>query len=101
MRSKDNRRAPRKRHNSVIEVFDGSGKVIAWTGKLVDCSETGACFSTVRNLADGERLQARLRLLDRGVLDISAHVIWRRKGLRDSNYGIKFDSVQSVPQAGE
>jgi hypothetical protein len=101
MSARDKRRAPRERHDSVIEIFDKDGKLIAWAGKLVNCSATGACFSAVRHLTVGDQVNARLRLLDKGALDISAHVVWRLKKAVTHLYGIKFDYVQNVYPTGE
>jgi len=99
MRSKDNRRDPRKRHNSVLEIFDGTGKLIAGSGRLVDWSPSGARFSSAMDLACGALVRARLRLLDKGALDVSARVVWRRKGPGMNQYGVQFDSVKSVHPA--
>ena len=97
----DNRRSSREKHDSVLEIFDATGEHIAWTGTLVDCSDTGACFVSGRTLEVGDTVQARLRLLSRGALDISARVVWRRKAGKLNRYGIRFDSVTSVHPSGE
>jgi hypothetical protein len=101
MSANNKRRAARERHDSVLEIFDKSGKHIAWTGTLVDCSETGACFTTTRVLAVGDGVEARLRLLNKGALDISAHIVWRRKAGNASQYGLKFDTVKNIYPSGE
>ncbi|MBI4802218.1 MAG: PilZ domain-containing protein [Elusimicrobia bacterium] len=92
----DKRRAPRHRHDSVLEIYDQSGRLIVGVGKLVDFSMVGACFFTTKRLADGERINARLRLLQEGVLDISAHVVWSRKQANAVFYGIEFDLVKKA-----
>ena len=94
MPDKDSRRAPRRRHDSVLEIYDERGKLVVAVGKLVDFSMAGACFSTTQILANGEKIRARLRLLQEGVLDISAHVVWSRKKNNAILYGIEFDVVE-------
>ncbi len=101
MPAKDKRCAARERHDSVLEIFDKFGKHISWTGTLVDCSETGARFISAQLLAVGEKVNARLRLLNKGALDISAYVVWRRKAGKANLYGIKFNSVKNVYPSGE
>ncbi|MBU2572980.1 MAG: PilZ domain-containing protein [Elusimicrobia bacterium] len=96
MPAEDKRRAPRQRHDSVLELYDEFGKLIVGIGKLVDFSMVGACFSTTKLLADGERVNARLRLLQEGVLDISAHVVWSRRQANATLYGIEFDLVRKA-----
>ena len=93
----DNRRAARRKHDSVLELYK-EGRLITGIGRLVDFSSVGVCFSTTSSLAVGDRLNARLRLLQEGVLDIEARVIWARKKPSTFLYGIEFDSVRSLPR---
>lgn len=90
----DKRRAPRHRHDSVLEIRDDSGRLIVAVGKLVDFSMVGACFATTKHFEKGERINARLRLLQEGVLDITAHVVWTRKKENTVHYGIDFDVIK-------
>lgn len=101
MPANDKRRASRACHDSVMEVFDNSGKNVSWSGRLMDCSISGARFCSKQLLAIGDKIKARLRLLDKGVLQISAHVVWSRKEENTSVYGIQFDSVKRVHPTGE
>ncbi|OGS47042.1 MAG: hypothetical protein A3J79_06790 [Elusimicrobia bacterium RIFOXYB2_FULL_62_6] len=92
----DKRRAPRHRHDSVLEIRDDSGRLIVGVGKLVDFSMVGACFATTRHFDIGERINARLRLLQEGVLDITAHIVWTRKRENAVLYGIDFDVIKKA-----
>ncbi|OGR44249.1 MAG: hypothetical protein A2X28_01745 [Elusimicrobia bacterium GWA2_56_46] len=85
----------------MLEIFDSSGKLIPWSGRLINFSMSGACFAARQVLAKGDRLSARLRLLNKGALDISAHVVWCRKKENTNLYGIQFDSVKNARPAGE
>ena len=100
MRNKDHRRAKRDRHDSPIELLDTGGKFIAM-GRLVDFSMSGASFRAELVLAVGAQVRARLRLLEKGTLGISAHVVWSRKDSGTNLYGIKFDSIDTVYPTGE
>jgi hypothetical protein len=96
MTSKDNRRAKRTSHDSVLELFDSSGQLMAGVGRLVDVSSVGICFSCVKPLAKGEKIQGRLRLLKEGFLDIKGHVVWVRKRVNTTLYGVEFDQVRPL-----
>jgi hypothetical protein len=100
MDGKENRRAPRHRHDSVIEIFDVEGKVAA-TGRLQDFSEVGASFIVGDPVVMPDRFRARLRLMDRGVLDAKAHVVWIKREKNMTRYGIAFDSLKRVHPTGE
>jgi len=96
----DKRRARRDKHDSVIELFDGAGK-LRGTGRLFDFSKTGVSFYSAEAFAKGEKLKARLRLLGKGVLDVDGEVVWDRQENGRRLYGVKFDSVQTVHPTGE
>jgi len=97
MPGKNNRRAQnRDRHDSVLEVYDGTGKSIAWTAKLVDFSAGGAAFSATRLLMKGTRLHACVRILGKGTIEIFGHVVWSRRKTNTNLYGIKFDSIKNM-----
>jgi len=100
MNGRDKRRAPRDRHNSVIEIFDVEGHVAA-TGRLVDFSTVGAAFSVGDPVVMPEVFRARLRFLDRGVIEVKARVVWIKTDKNITRYGIKFDSLTRVRPAGE
>ena len=96
MNPKDKRRAPRSRHDSVLELYDEEGHFITGTGRLINFSKVGVCFSTTKALKTGERLRARLRLLREGTLEVSARVVWTRKKPNTILYGLAFDTVQQI-----
>ena len=96
MSTRENRRAKRTAHDSVLELFDGDGHVITGIGRLVDFSTVGACFSTPQQLKVGEKVSGRLRLLKEGVLQITAHVVWTRQKPNTRLYGIEFEKVEKV-----
>lgn len=91
---KENRRAPRKKHNSVLELLDPQTHQVQNITRLVDVSTVGLCFSSPHEFKVGTKLSGRLRLLKEGVLLIQGHVVWVR---RESNVylcGLAFDSVR-------
>ncbi len=94
MSSKDNRRAARRKHNSVLEIYDAEGRYITGLGRLVDFSSVGVRFSSTHVLHNGDRVRARLRLLKEGVLSIVAHVVWTKKLTNTYQYGLAFDIVK-------
>jgi hypothetical protein len=96
MKSKEPRRAPRTAHDSVLELYDEGGHFITGTGRLVNFSKTGVCFSTTKILKTGERLRAKLRLLREGTLEVSAQVVWVRKASNTMMYGLSFDTIQEI-----
>src|SRR5262245_34322263 len=89
----DKRRSPRSKHDSVLELFDTSGHLIIGIGKLVDISDTGACFSARQVLDKDQPLRARIRLLKKGILIASARIVWSRKKVNTYHYGIEFKSI--------
>jgi hypothetical protein len=93
MASRENRRSPRTRHDSVLEIFDDSGHLIAVIGRLVNVSSVGLCFSSVRSMAIGAKIHARLRLLKEGKLDIEGRIVWVKKKINAAFYGVEFDAV--------
>jgi hypothetical protein len=96
MNGKEKRRAPRRSHNSVVEIYDESGNTIAEIARLVDFSDVGACFSSTKVFAVHQRLRLRLRLLREGRLYIWARVVRVTKKTNATLYGIEFDKVRDV-----
>lgn len=100
IRTNDKRRAQRDKHDSVVEIFGPAGKLRA-TGRLADYSASGISFSSDAPFAKGEKFSARLRLLDKGVLDVTGEVVWARKEGARALYGVRFESVNRVNPTGE
>lgn len=96
MPTRENRRAPRSRHNSVMEIFDDSGNLLTSIGRLVDVSMVGACFSSTKTFTKGQTFRARLRLLKEGKLDVMARVVWSRKKTNSTLYGVEFDARKKL-----
>jgi hypothetical protein len=99
MSASEKRRAPRARHDSVIELYDADGHLIIGIGRLVNFSNVGICFSSTKVLTKGQKLHARLRLLKEGALEVSARVVWVDKKPGSMFYGLEFDSVQKIQPA--
>ncbi|MFA6435055.1 MAG: PilZ domain-containing protein [Elusimicrobiales bacterium] len=96
MPGREKRRAPRQKHDSVLELCDGSGNFISTVGHLVDFSTAGVCFSSTQVLNTGDLIRGRLRLLKEGLMYISGRVIWSRRKLNTNLYGIRFDYIKGV-----
>lgn len=92
--SKESRRAPRARRDSVLEFHDEKGRLIIGIGRLVNFSAVGACFASTQVFKQGERIHARLRLLKEGRLHISGHIVWTKRKTNTLHYGIEFDSIR-------
>jgi hypothetical protein len=99
MNYKEKRRAPRAKHDSVLEIYDAEGHLIIGIGRLVDFSNVGTCFSSTKVLDKGQKVTARIRLLKEGALEVSARVIWVKKKTNTNLYGIEFDSIQKINPA--
>ncbi len=97
--SKENRRAPRKKHNSVLELLDPKTHRIQSITRLVDVSTVGLCFSSPHEYKVGVKLSGRLRLLKEGVLVIQGHVVWVRRASNVYLCGLAFDSVRGQKKA--
>ncbi len=100
MSERDKRQARRDKHDSVIEILDAGGKFSA-SGRLNDFSTTGASFSVSGAAPLPPKFRARLRLLDKGVLEVEARVVRVTKENNSTLYGVKFDSVKTVHPTGE
>lgn len=100
MNNKNKRRAARDRHDSVVEILDGSGKLLD-TGRLVDISDVGAALRTASPLAVDGQVRLRLRLIEKGVLEVTGTVVWERRADPLKLFGVRFDSVNKVHPTGE
>lgn len=96
----EKRRASRNKHNSTIEFFDDNGGLVG-SGRLIDHSATGASFSVSERHVLGERVRARLRLFEKGILDVTGTVVWRRQSGNVTIYGVRFDATSRYYPTGE
>jgi len=94
MKYSEKRRAPRAKHDSVLEIYDADGHLIIGIGRLVNFSNVGICFSSTKVLNKGQKLTARVRLLKEGTIEVTARVVWVEKKSNSFLYGIEFDSIQ-------
>ena len=94
--AKETRRAPRVRHDSVLELYDEEGRLTVDVLTLVDVSSVGASFSTTHPFAKGAKIRGRLRLLDAGVLEIEGRVVRFKERTNSTLYAMEFDSVRAV-----
>lgn len=86
----DGRRAPRQRHDSVLELADILGRPIDCVARLADVSRLGARFSSTSVLSEGQWVRARLRLLREGVLNVRGRIVWKRQLKNSTHYGVEF-----------
>ncbi len=98
--TKEARRAPRSKHDSVLEIYDANGHFIEGVGRLVNFSNVGICFSSTKDLAKGARLRTKIRLLREGMMEIAAHIVRVEKKLHTNLYGVEFDDVQKFNSNG-
>lgn len=92
--------AARNNHNSAIEIFSDKGKLLG-TGRLIEYSAKGASFCAPEGLVKGPSIRVRLRLFEKGILDVTAEVVWERKDKNATVFGIKFNSVERIHPTGE
>lgn len=96
----EKRRDRRDKHDSVVEVMSPKGG-LKCTGRLADYSASGIAFSSDSEFSKGEKLHARMRILEKGVLDFTGEVVWVRSEKNKTLYGVRFDSVSRVHPTGE
>ena len=94
--AKEARRSPRTPHDSVLELYDAEGRLLADVLKLVDVSTVGASFSTTRTFAKGAKIRGRLRLLGVGVLEIAGRIVRLKERTNSNLYGLESDSVKTL-----
>ena len=92
----DVRRGARTRHDSVLELYDGSGRLLADVMRLVDVSSVGVSFTSTLVFAKGAAIRGRLRLLGAGVLEIAGRVVRVKERTNSVLYGVEFDSVKAL-----
>ena len=92
----EKRRAPRAKHDSVLEIVDRSGRVISAVGRLVNVSTVGVCFASTHSFKKGDKIHARVRLLREGRLNVNGHIVWTRKKSNHFLYGMEFDAVRAA-----
>ena len=97
MYKKNNRRFQREVHDSVLEAFSQSGRgPLLWTGKLLNFSMVGASFLTSKILNKGDYVFARIRIMNKGVMEISGKIIWSKRKSNLNLYGLEFESVKKA-----
>jgi len=75
---------------------------VAASGRLIDFSSIGASFSVGEPVVMPDTFKARLRLLDKGVMEAAARLVWTRRDRNITRYGIAFKSLKVVrPPAAE
>ncbi|MEK7384664.1 MAG: PilZ domain-containing protein [Elusimicrobiota bacterium] len=94
--TREARRGPRFRHDSVLEILDDSDRVMAVVARLVDLSSVGVSFSTTHVFAKGARIRARLRLLSAGVLTVTGRVVRIKEKTNSTLYAVEFESVRGA-----
>ncbi len=96
MAGKNYHRVEREPHDSVLEALEECGKCLAWTAKLINLSKGGASFSTKIVLKKGQNIHARVRIFEKGVMEVRGKVVWIKEKLNTTVYGIKFDSIKQI-----
>lgn len=95
MTPREQRRAPRARHDSALELFNEQGQLLpAAVQTLVDISDTGASFLSTRDFAKGARIRGRVRRFGRPPLDFTGRIVRRREHPARANsilYAVEFD----------
>jgi Tfp pilus assembly protein PilZ len=99
MAGKTYRSSNREPHDSVLEVFEKYGKRLAWSAKLINFSEGGASFATKRDLKKGQLIFARVRIPEKGVMEVIGKVVWIKEKTSTFVYGMKFDSVKQIKRS--
>ncbi|MFI5360952.1 MAG: PilZ domain-containing protein [Elusimicrobiota bacterium] len=97
MRTNEKRRAPRTRHDSVLELYDECGRLSPSNARLVDFSAVGARIATPAAFAKGSRVRGRMRLLRDGALDMTGRIVRIEPGTNFRRYAIEFDDVRRAP----
>jgi len=95
MDGREKRRAPRARHDSVIEIFNVEGEV-SCIGRLIDFSSVGASFSVGVPIVMPDKFHVRMRFMGKGVFEAQARVAWTRRQKNATRYGIVFDSLKQT-----
>lgn len=94
--AKDTRRGIRVRHDSVMELLDADGRLLAGVLTLSDVSSVGASFTTTRTFAKGDAVRGRIRLLRTGVLEIVGRVVRVKEKSNSTLYAVEFESVRGL-----
>lgn len=99
MTTRHNQRPQRTSHDSILEAYDG--KKLAWSGKLIDISAGGACFTTTKQLNTGDAITATVRIFGEGVRELSGRIVWVRQDKRGTLYGLKLETEKKIYPTGE
>jgi PilZ domain-containing protein len=92
--AKEARRSKRTPHDSVLELFDKDGRLLAGVQQLVDVSAVGVSFIATHAFRKGDVVHGRLRLLETGVLEITGRVVRLKERSNSTLYAIEFESVK-------
>lgn len=94
-------RAERVKNDSVMEVFDSSGKVLSWSARLSDYSSTGAAFLSDKDLAPGEEIKAGIRIFGKGYFKITGKIVRKEKKDGLNFYAVKYSAIEQEFPTGE
>lgn len=75
----------------MLELYDGSGRPLEGTVRLVDVSATGARLTSTALLRKGAALRGRMRLFKEGVKEFGGRVLWVKERTNFNLYGVAFD----------
>lgn len=88
------RRSPRTPHDSVLELLDDDGRLLAGAQRLIDASALGLSFSTTRAFRKGAKIRGRVRLYDAGAFEFTGRVVRLKERSNSNLYGVAFDTVK-------
>ena len=88
--NRDKRGISRVPCNMVLELRDRTDYVITGSGRMINLSNSGACFTSRTMLSLGERIQGRLKSESNEIIRISGEIVWIRPGGTGVLYGLQF-----------
>jgi hypothetical protein len=88
----DKRRSTRKAHSAAIEIF-GPDRQLLGFGRLLEYSETGASFIAEERLLPDDTVRARMRIFEKGIIEVTAKIIWRKPENGLAVVGVRFEKV--------
>jgi len=90
MDKQDERGAPRKYADYVVEFYDSEGFLLLGVGRLLDLSATGALVESSLRLTVEDKVLVRLRRGRHSDVDLSATVVRVRHKASTATYGLRF-----------